>query len=61
MHLIYAGICFFVAIAGMIFIKSMDLGAVLTIAIVVPLVLLVIDSLARIEPKKPEAEKNTNK
>jgi hypothetical protein len=61
MQLIFAGICLFGAVAGMIFIKSLDLGAGLTIAIIVPLVFLVIYSLARIQPKKPEAEKDTNK
>ena len=61
MQLIFAGICFFGAVAGMIFIKSLDLGAGLTIAIIVPLVLLVVYSLARIQPKKPEAEKDTDK
>jgi hypothetical protein len=61
MQVIFAGICFIGAVAGMIFIKSLDLGAGLTIAIIVPLVLLVVYSLARIPPKKPEAKKDTNK
>ena len=61
MQWIFVGICFFGAIAGMIFIKSQDLGAGLTIAILVPLVILVVYSLARIQTKKPEAEKDANK
>jgi hypothetical protein len=61
MQLIFAGICFFGTVAGMIFIKSLDLGAGLTIAIIVPMVLLVVYSLARIQPKKPGAGKDTNK
>jgi len=56
MQWIFVGICFFGFVAGMIFIKSQDLGAGLTIAIIVPLVLLVVYSMARIKPKKPEAE-----
>lgn len=61
MQWIFVGICFFGFVAGMIFVKSQDLGAGLTIAIIAPLVFLVVYSLARIKPKKPEAEKNTNK
>ena len=61
MQLIFIGICFFGFVMGMIFVKSYDLGAGLTIAIIVPLVLLVIYSMARIRPKKPESEKDTNK
>jgi hypothetical protein len=61
MQFIFVGICFFGAVAAMIFVKSQDLGAGLTIAIIVPLVFLVVYSLARIKPKKPEAEKDTNK
>jgi hypothetical protein len=61
MQYIFVGICFFGVVAGMIFVKSMDLGAGLTIAIIIPLMLLVVYSLARIKPKKPEAEKDTHK
>ena len=61
MQLIFAGICFFGTVAGMIFIKSLDLGAGLTIAIIVPLVILIVYSMARIPPKKSEAEKDTNR
>jgi len=61
MQWIFVVICFFGVVAGMMFVKSQDLGAGLTIAIIVPLVLLVIYSMARIRPKKPESEKDTNK
>ena len=61
MQWIFVSICFFGVVAGMMFVKSQDLGAGLTIAIIVPLVFLVIYSMARIKPKKPEAEKDTNK
>jgi amino acid permease len=61
MQLIFAGICFFGAIATMIFVKSLNLGAGLTIAIIIPLIFLVIYSMARIKPKKTGAEKNTHK
>jgi len=53
--------CFFGVATGMIFIKCQDLGAGLTIAIIVPLVFLVAYSLARIQTQKPEAEKDTNR
>jgi hypothetical protein len=56
MQFLFAGICFFGTIAAMIFVKSLNLGAGLTIAIIVPLVFLVIYSLARIKPKKREAK-----
>ncbi|MCX5823750.1 MAG: hypothetical protein NTY86_09660 [Deltaproteobacteria bacterium] len=61
MQFIFAGICLFGTIAGMIFIKSLDLSGWLTAAILIPLVLLVVYSMARIQPKKPEAEKDTEK
>ena len=60
MQWIFVGICFFGTVAAMIFVKSQDLNAGLTIAIIVPLVFLVIYSMARIKPKKPRAEKDTN-
>lgn len=61
MQWIFVVICFFGFFAGMIFVKSLDLGAGLTIAIIVPLVFLIVYSMARIKPKKSEAEKDTNK
>jgi len=61
MQLFFAGICFFGLVVGIIFVKSQDLGAWLTIAIIVPLVILVVFSLARIQSKKPQTEKDTKK
>jgi hypothetical protein len=61
MQFIFAGICFFGAVATMIFVKSLDLNAGLKVALIIPLVFLVIYSLARIKPQKPAAEKDTNK
>ena len=61
MQWIFVGICFFGTVATMIFVKSLDLNAGLTIAIIAPLVFLVIYSMARIKHKKQEAEKDTNK
>jgi hypothetical protein len=61
MQWIFVGICFFGVVAGMMFVKSQDLGAGLTIAIIVPLVFLVIYSMARIRPKKARGGKDTNK
>lgn len=60
MQFIFAGICIVGAIAGMIFVKSLDLNGGLTIAIIIPLVFLVIYSLARIKPQKTEAGKSSN-
>jgi hypothetical protein len=61
MQFILAGICFFGSIATMIFVKSLNLGAGLTIAVIIPLIFLVIYSLARIKPQKPGAEKDPRK
>jgi hypothetical protein len=61
MQWIFVGICFFGAVATMIFVKSLDLNAGLKIAIVIPLVFLVIYSLARITPRKARGGKDTNK
>lgn len=60
MQIIFAGICIVGAIVGMIFVKSLDLNGGLTIAIIIPLVFLVIYSLARIKPQKTVAGKSTN-
>jgi hypothetical protein len=59
MQTIFAGIVFVGTVATIVFVKSLDLGAWLTIAIVVPLVFLVVYSLARISPRKPEGKKDT--
>lgn len=54
MQYVFVAICFFGAVAAMLFIKSLNLSAGLTAVIVVPLVLLVIYSMARIKPKESE-------
>lgn len=56
MHYIYMGVIFIVVVAAMIFIKTMNLGAGLTIAIVAPLILLAIYSLARVQPRETTAD-----
>lgn len=57
MQSIFVGICFFGTVAAAIFLKSQDLSGGLTAAVIIPLVFLTIYSLARIQPKKPVAEK----
>jgi hypothetical protein len=61
MQYIVAGICFFGAIAGMILVKSLDLSAGLTIAIIIPLLGLVVYSLASLKPQQTGAEKDSPK
>jgi amino acid permease len=61
MQWIFVGICFFGAVATMIFVKSLDLNAGLTVAIIIPLVFLVIYSMARIKPQKASGGKGTTK
>jgi hypothetical protein len=57
MQWIFAAICFLGAVAAMIFVKSLDLGGGLKVAIIIPLVFLVVYSLARIKSKKQRGEK----
>ena len=61
MQVIFAGICFIGAVATMIFVKSLDLGGGLKVAIIIPLVFLVVYSLARIQHKETTSEKDTGK
>ncbi len=61
MQYVFAGICFVGCVAGMITLKFLDLNGWLTAAIIVPLILLVVYSTARIRPKKPESEQDTRK
>lgn len=56
MQYILVIICFFGGAAGMIFVKSLDLSAGLTATLVVPLVFLIIYSMARLKPEEPKAE-----
>ncbi len=56
MQYIFVIISFLGGLAGMIFVKSLDLGAGLTATLVVPLVFLIIYSMARLKPKEPKNE-----
>lgn len=51
MEYIYTAVILVVVVAAMIFIKSLSLGAGLTVSLVAPLILLAIYSLARIQPR----------
>ena len=61
MQYIFAGICLFGAVAAMVFLSSLHLGGWLTAAILIPVVLLVVYSMARIQPKETKSEKDTGK
>ena len=61
MPIIIAIICVFGATATIMLVSTLDLGSLLKAAIVIPMVLLAVYSMARIPPKEPEAEKNTGK
>jgi uncharacterized membrane protein YobD (UPF0266 family) len=52
MEYIFTAIIFVAVVAAMLFIKSMNLGAGLTIALVAPLILLAIYGLARVQPRE---------
>lgn len=57
MQYIFMVLCLFGAVAAMVFIKSLDLSGGLTIALVVPVIFLVIYSLARIQTGDSESLK----
>jgi hypothetical protein len=57
MQVIFAGICVFGGAATIMFISSLDLSGWLKASIIVPLVFLVVYSLARIQPKETKPEK----
>jgi len=61
MQYIFAGICLFGTVAAMVFLSSLHLGGGLTAAIVIPLIFLVVYSLARIHPKETKSEKDAGK
>jgi energy-converting hydrogenase Eha subunit C len=61
MQLIRIGICFIGFIAILVLVKYLDLNGLLTAAIIIPLLLLMVYSLARIQAEKPKVEKDTNK
>lgn len=56
MEYIFMGAIFIIVVAAMLFIKTLNLGAGMTIALVIPLILLAIYSLARIQPKETTTE-----
>ena len=61
MNIIFAIICVFGAAATIMLLSTLDLGGVLKAALIIPMVLLAVYSMARIPPKGPETEKNTGK
>jgi hypothetical protein len=54
MPIIFAVACFCGAVTVMIFVRSLDVAAGVKAAMILPPVLLVVYSLARIPPRKPE-------
>lgn len=61
MQLIFVGISILVFLLTAVNVGPLNLGGWLNTAIIIPLVFLVVYSLARIKPKKPGVEKDTNK
>jgi len=53
---IYVAISFFGGVAGMIFVKSLNLGFGLTAVLVIPPILNAVYSMARLKPKEMTAE-----
>lgn len=56
MQYIFVIISFLGGLAGMIGVKSLGLNAGLTAALVVPLVILIIYSMARLKPEEPKTK-----
>ena len=61
MNIIIAIICVFGAVATIMLVSTLGLGSWLKAAIIVPVVFLAVYSMARIQPKEPEAEKDNGK
>jgi len=61
MQVIFAGISILIFFVTTVSLSTLTLSGWLKAAIIIPLVFLVVYSLARIQPKKLEAEKDTNK
>ncbi len=61
MQYLFVVLSFVVATAAMFLIKTLDLNAWLTASLVLPLVLLVIYSMARIESKEESLKRETGK
>ncbi len=55
MQYIFVVICFLGGLAGMIFVKSLNLSGGVTATLVVPLVFLIIYSMARLKPGEQKA------
>jgi hypothetical protein len=56
MKYLFLGVCFFGTIAASVFVKTLDLHGGLTAAIIIPLVLLTVYSLANVQPGSSKAE-----
>jgi hypothetical protein len=56
MNVIIAIICVLGAAGGIVLVSALDLGGWLKAAIVVPVVLLAVYSMARIQPKEAETK-----
>lgn len=61
MQVIFSGICILVFFVTTVNVGPLDLNGWLKAAIIIPLVFLVVYGLARIQTKKPAAEKDTGK
>ena len=61
MQVIFAGISILIFFVTTVSLSTLTLSGWLKAAIIIPLVFLVVYSLARIQPKKLEVEKDTNK
>lgn len=61
MQVIFSGICILVFFVTTVNIGPLNLGGWLKAAIMIPVVLLVVYSLARIQPKETTSRKNTKK
>ena len=61
MQFIFAGISILIFFVATVNLGPMDLGGWLKAAIIIPLVLLVVYSMARIVPKETNSGKNTEK
>jgi amino acid transporter len=61
MQVIFSGICILVFFVTTVNLGPLDLGGWLKAAIMIPVVFLVVYSLARIQPKERTSRKNTKK
>ena len=61
MNIVFAIVCVFGAVAASKFLSTLAQGSWLKVAIIAPVVLLAVYSMARIQPKEPAAGKDTGK